>query len=91
MMMWKNRTGLAPGKYTVVVTPSTETAPDPRYEQFKDDPYMAQVSAGGNTIPGTKKSADLTKSEFPAEVGNESTTLDFDVKGKASAGDSAKK
>ena len=95
MMMWKNRKGISPGKYTVIVTPAAaDPTNDPRYASFKDDPYMAQVSAAasaGNGIPGSGKgTSDLTKNEFSVEVGDQPEEFDFDAKGKASAGGSAK-
>ncbi len=82
---FKSRTGLSPGKYKVMVEPAL-TVPGGADvpEEFKDDPYMAQLSLGRD--PGAdRKEAAGEKSEFDAEVTANPTSnvFDFDVKAKA--------
>jgi hypothetical protein len=95
MIKFKGRTGVAPGKYKVTVTPSFEipaTAKVP--EKFKNDPVMiqtAQESQGAGKRGGADAKKELGTSEFDAEVPDgTSVTLDFDVKA-TSAGDKTKK
>lgn len=76
---WRNRSGLAPGKYKVFVEPAIEiTGKVP--EAFKDDPYMAKLAMG----PAAGKKKDLgEKSEFDAVVEeNGDNKFEFDVKAK---------
>lgn len=79
---FKNRSGLAAGKYRVVVEPGVELPGGGDVpEEFQDDPYMAQMSTG--VIPGQKKQgaeAKAVKNEFEAEVSEENDIFDFDVK-----------
>jgi hypothetical protein len=101
MPKFKGRTGLAPGKYKVLIEPALDlpgggTMPD----EFKDAPpgiyqealrsrkKLMKLKTGGREEP---KIAG-TKSEFDAEVPDgTSTTLDFDVREASSAGGSTKK
>jgi len=78
---FKNRSGLAPGKYKVFVTPELTTGSDTP-EAFKDDPYMASLAKG----PGATKKTAGEKSEFDAEIGEKGETdLAFDVKASSSS------
>jgi len=81
-IMFKHRSGLAPGKYRVVVEPGLEAPGGGKVpEEFADDPYMAQMSLG--VIPGEKKQGEAagTKNEFEAEVTDgEDNVFEFDVK-----------
>ncbi len=80
------RSGLAPGKYRVVITKSLfDKAKTP--EWFKDDPSMAELSFYGPA--GPKKGLDIIEGEFTADVPPEGGTFDFDVKAKASAASKA--
>src|SRR5262245_11678223 len=90
MVRYKGRTGVAPGKYQVTITPSDEVAKSKVPEKFKNDPMMfnimkeAQVSSK-KSGPAEKKA--VVKSEFPAEVPDQSSVvIDFDVKSTSSTG-----
>jgi hypothetical protein len=81
-LMWRNRSGVAPGKYRVAVQPPIAAPTGPTHSEFANDPYMAQVgaeAAGGRT-GAPKKEAPGEKSEFDAEVSDKGDILDFDVK-----------
>jgi hypothetical protein len=85
-IMWKNRSGVAPGKYKVVITPPLEKPTGALAAAFKDDPYMADLMSGGLSAPDSKKKSPLTKSEFEdVVVGPEGDTLDFDAKGRGTS------
>ncbi|MDR3637056.1 MAG: carboxypeptidase regulatory-like domain-containing protein [Isosphaeraceae bacterium] len=80
MARYRNRFGLAPGKYKVTVVPEASSDPSPNVsEAFKDDPFMAgegtRVAQAGKR--GVKKPE--VKGEFDAEVAAPKSTLDFDV------------
>lgn len=80
-VMTKGRSGLAPGKYHVVVSKLLiDAAKVP--EAFKDDPYMATMSPAG---PGkTKKDTpDKIEGEFDRDIPPEGGVQDFDVKSSA--------
>ncbi|MDG3005341.1 carboxypeptidase regulatory-like domain-containing protein [Paludisphaera mucosa] len=85
---YKSRSGLAPGKYKVIVTPGLDAAgvlvDSNVQEAFKDDPIMLgemQRSAASSSKAGRKaKKAAEFKAEFEAEVASDGATLDFDVK-----------
>jgi hypothetical protein len=79
-LKFRNRSGVAPGKYKVTVEPSAAVDAARIPDQFKDDPYMGQMSLGV-TRPAEKKAAG-TKNEFEAEVDGKGGTFDYDVKGK---------
>jgi len=79
----KGRSGIMPGKYHVVVTKSL-IDPSKIRPEFKDDPYMAQLSLG----PLGEKSTEQRKKEqiegsFDREVPPEGGVQDFDVKKKS--------
>jgi hypothetical protein len=90
MLKFKGRTGVAAGKYKVVVTPAIELPPGSKIpDEFKDDPMMGQMAVGVG-VPGTEKKAGATvakkdgiKQEFDAtiEENDKSKELDFNVKG----------
>jgi len=88
--MTRGRSGLAPGKYKVVVTklnvPTTKI-PD----SFKDDPFMAKLAVEGPeepANPGARRNSQPSeiKGEFEREVEPTGGILDFDVKGEAPKG-----
>lgn len=84
----RSRFGVVPGKYHVVITKSTlDAAKLP--EAFKDDPYMAELTA--ERAPGKNGNAAPTKieDEFDCEVPPEGGEFDFDVKARASASKSS--
>jgi hypothetical protein len=58
-------------------------------EEFKNDPYMAQLQSAARKPVVAAKNSPI-KSEFPAEVGDEGGTFDFDL-GPLPGGSSAKK
>lgn len=81
LAQYRNRTGLAPGKYKVTVVPglpedSAVNAP----EAFKNDPFMA--AEGARVAAATKPSAKKAeiKGEFSAEVTGDDSPLNFEVK-----------
>jgi len=87
--MTQGRSGLVPGKYKVVITKMpVDTRKIP--EEFKDDPYMAQLvlegpgdPTGGRRGPAPKKPEEI-KGEFQSEVPPGGGVLDFDVKAEVS-------
>ncbi len=87
MLTFKGRTGVAPGKYKVIVTQPLELPPGSVSSEpaLADQPAMRQMALAASN-PGKKKSAEakkeLAKSEFDREVEDTagSVTLDFDVK-----------
>src|SRR5579883_1661443 len=84
LVKFKGRTGVAPGKYKVFVSPAFEVGGEGKGERFKEDPIMFKImqEARGTDKKGAaaaKKAGE--KSEFDAEVPEgTSATLDFDVK-----------
>lgn len=94
---YRNRAGLSPGKYKVLVTPgvASNSASANVSEAFKDDPFMAAegAKAGAMNKPVAKRLE--IKGEFDAEVGASGSTHDFDVKATnaatGAAGASSKK
>ena len=82
-LRFKSRSGVAPGKYKVSVTPSPAAATGPVPDALKDDPVMARLAAEPRAAPERKAAG--TKTEFDAEVSPAGDVLDFDVKTKAVA------
>jgi hypothetical protein len=90
MLTFKGRTGVAPGKYKVMIAPPLELAPGVNAPaEFEKTPRMLLIAKetrnpAHKKAPEAKKEA--VKSEFEAEVpdGN-GVTLDFDVKASSSA------
>ncbi len=95
-IMYRGKTGLAPGKYSVLV--SKEYSPSAATEAFEmvdadgnvidDDPYMAEVGSmtAGDPLGGQSGGAgQITKvsETFEAEVEPGGSNLDFDVKATA--------
>ncbi|WP_435017943.1 carboxypeptidase-like regulatory domain-containing protein [Tundrisphaera sp. TA3] len=77
------RTGVIPGKYHIVVTkapPLPESVA--KDEALKDDPYMAQLSAG-MLDSRAKKPAGTIDASFDREVTAEGGAFDLDVNSKA--------
>ncbi|WP_165248221.1 carboxypeptidase-like regulatory domain-containing protein [Paludisphaera soli] len=83
---FKTRSGLAPGKYKVTVTPGA-AIPDIEIdasveEAFKDDPIMLgemKKSAAGSSKGGRKGKKLDPPAEFEAEVKADGKPLDFDI------------
>jgi len=92
LLRFKGRTGVAPGKYKVTITPGVELPPDAKVPaKFKNDPMMLkfaqEAQASGKKAGGAESKKEVIKGEFDAEVPDgASTTLDFDVKVLSSAG-----
>jgi hypothetical protein len=94
LLKFKGRTGVAAGKYKVIVEPGVELPPGTTVApELQKDPMMmkrmlrARAGVGlGRGRPTDIKQAGA-KSEFEAEVdaGAVSVTLDFDVKASSSA------
>jgi hypothetical protein len=86
LLTFKGRTGIAPGKYKVLIVPSLELPGGSKVpEAFEKQPGMFQMALDAQkktskpAAPEAKK--EVIKSEFPAEVeAGVSQTLDFDVK-----------
>jgi hypothetical protein len=95
MVTFKGRTGVAAGKYKVIITAPVELPPglanDPALAK---QPYMAQVARESKTAT-KKKSAEVkreaAKSEFDREVEDQASgvVLDFDVKSTVTAAPAA--
>ena len=83
----KGRSGLVPGKYHVVISKDM-VEPSKVNEQFKEDPFMASLSAGPEVgRDAAKLAAERAKARietaFDREVPPEGGQQDFDVKRKA--------
>lgn len=88
-VMFRNRSGVAPGKYKVFVMP-VDPSSQPVHEAFANDPVMANFANGGGRSASGKREVAGEKSEFDAEVAAKGdNTLDFDV--KSSSAKTAKK
>jgi len=82
--MTRGRSGVVPGKYKVVITKVT-TPPTKTSEAFKDDPFMAQLSAQDPATPTAKNndpSSGKIQADFERDVPAEGGIQDFDVKAK---------
>src|SRR5438270_10452973 len=69
MVRYRGRTGVAPGKYQVIVTPPDELATSQVPEKFKNDPMMFRLMKDAQA-PARKSGAEkkaVVKSEFDAE------------------------
>ena len=84
-IMFKNRSGLAPGKYKVTVTEAIAVA-DKAPPVFTNDPLMGHFAAAAKpkTADDSRKAAGV-KNEFEAEVADKGGTFDFVVKGGTAA------
>ena len=83
LAMFKNRRGLAPGKYKVTVMPPLTMPGGAQIpEEFKNDPYMAQMALGIDPGMPQEQSAG-EESEFEVEIPSEGGEFDFDVKASA--------
>jgi hypothetical protein len=90
-LMFKGRSGVAPGKYKVTVTPPDPSASGSVPEAFKDDPAMLGFEREArNLVQGKKKEDPNYKNEFEAEVPDDGGVLDFDVQTAPKAPDKAK-
>jgi hypothetical protein len=90
MVSFKGRTGVAPGKYRVFVTPADPEAESQIPEKFKNDPMMFKIMKGSQGATKTTQQKAIAKGEFDAEVPDKDVVLDFDVKATSSAGGAAK-
>jgi hypothetical protein len=97
MARYRGRSGLAPGKYKVSISPGTPSnvsgVPTGASDAFKDDPFMAsEASRAAAAAKPAAKNLEV-KGEFDAEVSEQGSTLDFDVKASSAAasGSPAKK
>lgn len=80
MAQYRNRTGLAPGKYKVTVVPGLSEDPAGGIpEELKGDPFMAAEGARVAAATRPSKKAEI-KGEFTAEVKGDGEPLNFDVK-----------
>jgi len=73
--MYRGRSGLAPGKYKIVV--SKTVLPPGMTPSGDDDPYMRQLSMQS---AGTKDAPTKIEGTFEGDVPNEGGILDFEVK-----------
>lgn len=93
---YRNRSGLAPGKYKVTITQGEDLDADAESnisEAFKNDPYMAaQAREAAAATSGRRKTAKkpVIEEQFDAEVGQEATTLDFNLEGKTRSNEAHK-
>jgi hypothetical protein len=79
-LMFKGRSGVAPGKYKITITPPDPAAEGDVPEAFKGDPAMARFAQEAkHLVRGKKKVVAGTKNEFEAEVPEEGGILDFHV------------
>jgi hypothetical protein len=87
--MYRGRSGLAPGKYAVIVSKmmtSSETTKLP--DELKDDPALAAMATEGAMIREAnraraerrKPSKVIINASFEREVAENGSVLDFDVK-----------
>jgi hypothetical protein len=76
---FQHRSGLAPGKYKVIITPPLPASAKVN-EAFAKDPYMAKLSLGGQ-----EKKVAGAKNEFDIDVTEKGGTFDFDVKSSSAA------
>ena len=88
MVTTNGRTGLVPGKYHVTVT-KLLVDPSKVHEAFKDDPFMAQLSAtgpeDGKAAGKNKGSSGKIEGTFDREIPPEGGPQDFDVKSSSQA------
>lgn len=86
MAQYRGRNGLSPGKYKVTVTPGIEedTSASNVSEAFKNDPFMAAEGARVAAASKPAKKKEI-KEDFDREVNDSATTLDFNLKGSATA------
>jgi hypothetical protein len=85
---YRNRSGLAPGKYkvTVVAGPESDEAANANVsEAFKDDPFMAGEAVRAAAAARRKPKKPELKGEFDAEVTASGANLSFDVKSPTAA------
>ncbi|SIO21462.1 hypothetical protein SAMN05444166_3034 [Singulisphaera sp. GP187] len=82
-LMTRDQPGVAAGKFQVAVL-KVPPPPASTNESFKDDPFMAQLSA---SAPDAKKKNDpasaTLEGNFEREVTAEEPVMDFDIKSKS--------
>ena len=90
MLRFKGRTGVASGKYKVMITPAVEVPASAKIpEEFRDDPLMGSMAAGvgvpgaGNRGGGAaaKKKEVIKEESVEIDEKDSSREFDFDVKG----------
>jgi hypothetical protein len=84
-LMFKGRTGIAPGKYNVMIAEAVQVPASAKMPpEFKDTPgiFYRETQVGKKAKGALQTKKEGAKSEFPAEVEENvaSKTLDFDVK-----------
>lgn len=84
---YRGRSGLAPGKYKVTITPalSSDGPSAEASEAFAGDPFMAAEAGRAAAASKPASKTEEIKGEFDAEVTESGSTLDFDVKATAAA------
>ena len=88
-LMFKGRSGVAPGKYKVSITPPADPSGGGDSNVFKDDPLQAQFAAEARQQTANKKKEAGAQSEFEREVSEKGDVLDFDVKSSSSSASTA--
>lgn len=78
----KGRVGIMPGKYHVLVTKSLIDTAKIRPE-FKDDPFMAQLSLGPPERAKDQRKKEQIEGTFDREVPPEGGEQSFDLKSKS--------
>ena len=84
-LMFKGRSGVAPGKYKVSISPPADPSGGGDSNVFKDDPLQAQFAAEARQSSVAKKKDVGAQSEFEREVSEKGDVLDFDVKASSSS------
>ncbi|WP_406698259.1 carboxypeptidase-like regulatory domain-containing protein [Singulisphaera sp. Ch08] len=82
LAQYRNRTGLAPGKYKVTIVPGlSEGSEGSIPEELRNDPFMAAEGArvAAASRASVKKKVEI-KGEFDAEVTGTDSPLNFEVK-----------
>ncbi len=86
-LMTGGRSGIVPGKYNVNVTKAAVAVSSKVAEQFKDDPFMAQMSSNpptaGNAKP--KNASEAIEFKVEREVPAGGGVQDIDVKATSKA------
>jgi hypothetical protein len=77
VMTANGRSGVAPGKYKVVIS---KTALPPGSASSDADPFMAVLSAEAKTQGGPEQQSPKIQGSFDREVSTRGETFDFDLK-----------
>jgi hypothetical protein len=86
-LIWHHRTGVAPGHYTVTITPPFEAlkGEEKLPSNVRSDPIMTQMmlyakGISSGKIKDDKAAARGTRFTFEADVPEQGGTIDFDIK-----------